>query len=433
MYLCLVEKVKEIAADEVEDVLSHLLDFSKHFKHVSILHSNHYQDKYGQYEFIAAFGGYRLFEPKELAFEQLKSYHQESPSWLFGHLSYDLKNQIEKLESRHEGNFSFGDLAFFEPAYLVFQERSSQTIQCFCNFDVDAKPILDWVSRLKDAVVLPKQKLSAMKARLSKVDYLKAIEKLKEEIQYGNIYEVNYCQGFYQEQIQLQPEAFFHQINTHSPMPFASFYKQNQNVLMGASPERYLCKRGDKLYSQPIKGTYRRGKNPEEDKQLKTALRDDLKEQTENVMIVDLVRNDLSRTAAKSSVKVEELFGMYTFPQVHQLISTVSSTLKSDVHFTEAIRCSYPMGSMTGAPKISAMKLIDQYEKTKRELYSGSVGYIDPYGNFDFNVVIRSLLYDTQKQYLSLTVGGAITNQSDAEKEYEECLLKAKAIFEQQN
>ena len=216
-------------------------------------------------------------------------------------------------------------------------------------------------------------------------------------------------------------------------MPFASFYKQNQNVLMGASPERYLCKRGDKLYSQPIKGTYRRGKNPEEDKQLKTALRDDLKEQTENVMIVDLVRNDLSRTAAKSSVKVEELFGMYTFPQVHQLISTVSSTLKSDVHFTEAIRCSYPMGSMTGAPKISAMKLIDQYEKTKRELYSGSVGYIDPYGNFDFNVVIRSLLYDTQKQYLSLTVGGAITNQSDAEKEYEECLLKAKAIFEQQN
>ena len=259
------------------------------------------------------------------------------------------------------------------------------------------------------------------------------VEKLKEEIQYGNIYEVNYCQAFYQEQIQLQPEAFFHQLNAHSPMPFASFYKQNQNVLMGASPERYLCKRGDKLFSQPIKGTYRRGKNSEEDKQLKKALREDLKEQTENVMIVDLVRNDLSRTAAKSSVKVEELFGVYTFPQVHQLISTVSSTLKSNIHFTEAIRSSYPMGSMTGAPKISAMKLIDQHEKTKRELYSGSVGYIDPYGNFDFNVVIRSLLYDTEKQYLSLTVGGAITNQSDAEKEYEECLLKAKAIFEQQN
>jgi para-aminobenzoate synthetase component 1 len=202
-----------------------------------------------------------------------------------------------------------------------------------------------------------------------------------------------------------------------------------EQFLLSASPERFIKKVGKKIISQPIKGTARRGANEEEDKQIKHHLFNDPKERAENIMIVDLVRNDLSRTADKGSVIVEELCGIYTFPQVHQMISTVVSELREDVHFIEAIRQCFPMGSMTGAPKVRAMKLIEKYESTKRGLFSGAVGYITPEGDFDFNVVIRSILYNARNHYLSFMVGGAITMQAEAEKEYEECMLKAKAIM----
>ena len=145
-------------------------------------------------------------------------------------------------------------------------------------------------------------------------------------------------------------------------------------------------------------------------------------------MIVDLVRNDLSKTAKQASVKVEELCGIYSFKQVHQMISTISSEIDQETHFVDVIKSMFPMGSMTGAPKIEAMKLIEKFEKTKRGLYSGAVGYINPQGDFDFNVVIRSILYNFDKKYLSFSVGSAITAKSIAESEYDECLLKTEAI-----
>jgi para-aminobenzoate synthetase component 1 len=147
-------------------------------------------------------------------------------------------------------------------------------------------------------------------------------------------------------------------------------------------------------------------------------------------MIVDLVRNDLSRTATKGSVEVEELCGIYTFKQVHQMISTVVSQVENTTSAVEIIKTTFPMGSMTGAPKISAMKIIEELEETKRGLYSGAIGYFSPEGDFDFNVVIRSILYNSKNQYLSFSVGSAITSEATAEGEYEECLLKAKAMFE---
>ena len=198
---------------------------------------------------------------------------------------------------------------------------------------------------------------------------------------------------------------------------------------MSASPERYLCKRGDVLISQPIKGTAKRNADPEIDHHIKAMLKTDVKEQAENVMIVDLVRNDLTKVAAKGSVKVDELFGIYGFPQVYQMISTVSCKLNPDIHFIDAIKHTFPMGSMTGAPKIRAMELIEQYEFNKRGVYSGALGYITPDADFDFNVIIRSILYDASAEYLSFQVGGAITYAADAEREYEECLLKASAIM----
>ncbi len=426
-----MQKIKEVKVKSNESLLIHALRFSKNFKYSAILKSNEYEDPYGQYELMAAFGAYRIFAADTVVFLKLKEYYEQQPSWLFGHLSYDLKNDLEALSSRYPQKFQFPLLGFFEPAYLLLQKRNSNAVEFWCNQDVAPEPLLNFAKQTKEkATPFPTQTLPKMQARISKQDYLKAVNQLKNEIQLGSIYEINYCQEFYSKVENLQTEALFSQLNNHSPMPFASFYKFDQEAVIGASPERFLNKTGRKLISQPIKGTAKKGKDVLEDEAIKLDLRSSLKEQTENVMIVDLVRNDLSRTAAKGSVKVEELFGVYSFPQVHQLISSISSELNESYHFTDAIKHAFPMGSMTGAPKISAMKLIDQYEKSRREMYSSSIGYIDPNGNFDFNVVIRSLIYSARTNYLSLTVGGAITHLAEPESEYSECLLKAKAIFE---
>ncbi|RYG18379.1 MAG: anthranilate synthase component I family protein, partial [Chitinophagaceae bacterium] len=211
--------------------------------------------------------------------------------------------------------------------------------------------------------------------------------------------------------------------------PFSGFLKIKDKYILSATPERFLSKGGNVLTSQPIKGTAKRSANNIEDSNIKENLKNSKKDQAENVMIVDLVRNDLTKSAVKGTVKVDELFGIYTFPQVHQMISSISCELAPDVHLIDAIKNTFPMGSMTGAPKLKAMQLIDKFERSKRGAYSGSFGYITPNGDFDFNVVIRSILYNQATKYLSFQVGGAITYQSDAEQEYEECLLKASAIM----
>ncbi len=240
----------------------------------------------------------------------------------------------------------------------------------------------------------------------------------------------NFCQEFFAEDTVIDPLAVFLKLNEISPNPFAAFFKWKGNYVLCASPERFLAKRGEKLISQPIKGTAKRGVDDAEDEAIKQELRNHTKEQQENVMIVDLVRNDLTRSAKQGTVKTEELFGIYTFNQVHQMISTVVCELEDGISAIQAIKNSFPMGSMTGAPKISAMQLMEQYEHSRRGVYSGAIGYFCPDDDFDFNVVIRSLLYNQNKKYLSFQTGSAITYHADAEKEYEECLLKAQAILE---
>jgi len=427
-----MQKLCSLQASEDDLLIRQLLQFSKKFRYLTLFHSNQYPDPYGKYEVLAGFGAYRLFAAEHNVFKELKDFYENSPSWLFGHFGYDLKNQLEDLSSRKIPKFNFPDIFFYEPAYLVFKKRGAESIEFWCNQDVDPEPLWQLKKQLREKrkVEMKPQELPPMEASMSKAEYLHAIRQLKKEIQEGNIYEVNYCQEYFAKQVKLDAESMFEKLNRHSPMPFAAFYRYEEEAVICASPERFLAKRGNGLIAQPIKGTARRGSKPKEDEEIKKQLRNDLKEQTENVMIVDLLRNDLSRTAAKSSVKVEELFGVYTFPQVHQLISTIRSELAEKYHFTDAIKYAFPMGSMTGAPKISAMQLIDTYEQNRRGLYSASIGYIDPNGDFDFNVVIRSLVYSEKSGYLSLSVGGAITDLSEAEKEYRECLLKAKAIFE---
>jgi para-aminobenzoate synthetase component 1 len=252
---------------------------------------------------------------------------------------------------------------------------------------------------------------------------------LKQHIQSGDIYEINFCQEFFSEATQFNPLETYINLKQFSPTPFSAYYRSNHHYLICASPERFLMKKGNEVISQPIKGTIKRGTDIVEDEKLKKQLKNDEKERAENIMIVDLVRNDLSRIAKEGSVKVNELCKIYSYPQLHQMISTISAKVDKQLDFTEIIKACFPMGSMTGAPKIKAMELIEKYESFKRGLFSGSVGYITPEGDFDFNVVIRSLFYNSVNHYLSFMVGSAITAKSDPEKEYEECLLKAKGIL----
>jgi para-aminobenzoate synthetase component 1 len=352
-------------------------------------------------------------------------------NWQFGFVSYDYKNKIEtQLGSRNTDNILFPEKHFFSPELLFIISANEVEIQYEKSIytEEEVAKLFTEITQLKLSFI--SNESVKMTPRLSKDEYLAKVKALKQHIQLGDIYEVNFCQEFYAENVEINPIHISQKLNQKSPTPFSCFVKQNDNYLLCASPERFIKKMGDKIISQPIKGTIKRGDSEAEDEALKIQLKNDPKERSENVMIVDLVRNDLSKIAQRGSVNVEELCEIYTFPQVHQMISTVSANVEKEMDFDTILKATFPMGSMTGAPKVRAMELIEDYETTKRGLYSGTVGFIDTNSNFDFNVVIRSITYNQKNNYLSYMVGGAITALSDPEKEYEECLLKAKAMLE---
>ena len=280
-------------------------------------------------------------------------------------------------------------------------------------------------------LILPPEKIK-FSSHTTKSDYIKNVVRIKNHIQQGDIYEMNYCIQLSAENIQLNPIDIYKNLNLLTEAPFSCLMKQDDKYLICASPERFLKRDGKKIISQPIKGTIKRGRTTIEDEELKNKLKNDPKERSENVMIVDLVRNDLSKIAEKASVKVEELFEIYTFPNIHQMISTISCEA-STTDFKKTLEATFPMGSMTGAPKKKAMELIEKYENFNRGLYSGTVGIINENGDFDLNVVIRSLFYDAKKRYLSICVGSAITINSDPEYEYNECMLKANSLLQAVN
>lgn len=381
------------------------------------------------YDLVVGVEAMAELSPTEDSFTSLGSFHQSCADWLFGFLSYDLKNELEDLQSNNADSLHFPSLHFFQPKWVFTLQGEEVTIHFPEEVERQEMQQLFGSVMRYEAIDL-ESVVPAVQARISKAKYLEQVGKLQEHIQRGDIYEVNFCQEFFATGAVLHPLAIFEKLHAISSPPFAAYYRLGQQHLICASPERFMRKEADRLISQPIKGTRKRGATAEEDALLKQELLKCPKERSENVMIVDLVRNDLSRSAARGSVMVEELFGVYSFPQVHQLISTVVSNLRPDTHWCEALRAAFPMGSMTGAPKIRAMELIEEYEVSKRGLYSGAVGYITPKGDFDFNVVIRSILYNAEKQYASFMVGGAITAQANALQEYKECMVKAKAMFE---
>lgn len=422
---------------ELDDIVSFkksLAFYAKNFARFCILESNGYSGNAN--EMIAAIDSLDEIIPDENSFEELKKFQEEKQDWLFGFLSYE-KSKVEPPtlpspnggRSEEGGSIGFPQMHFFQPKYLFIVRGNKVEIHFLPEVSSEEEAKNLYYEVLNCPLPLVPCPLSLkISPRISEQEYIPIIIRIKNHIQRGDIYEMNYCMEFFSEEAEINPAEVFLKLNETSRAPFSAFYRLDDGYLMCASPERFLKKEGRKIISQPIKGTARRGKTFSEDLELKELLYQNHKDRSENVMIVDLVRNDLSRTC--DNVKVEELFGVYSFRQWHQMISTVSGEMKEDAHFVDVIKNAFPMGSMTGAPKIRAMQLIEQYEKTKRGLYSGAVGYITPDGDFDFNVVIRSVLYNSSSKYLSFSVGSAITANSIPENEYEECLLKAKGMFE---
>lgn len=420
--------------NDIERFKQDLLQSAHQFDHFCFLDSNNYPDyPYSTFGSFFAIDAIASLSVNIDCLPELESFRQQQQDWLFGYISYDVKNEIEPgLVSEHTDGIQIPLLHFFVPKFIVKIEKEKIEIGINYTTHDEQEQLLAAFKELLNVSKTTSSCTSAVNIqhRMSRQEYISAVETIRQDIQHGDIYEMNFCQEFYATNAAIQPLPVFQKLNKLSMAPFSCYLKNKDRYLLCASPERFLKRTQNTLISQPIKGTRRRLPVEKEDKQLKQELFWDEKERSENVMIVDLVRNDFSKVAQQDSVNVEELFGIYTFEQVHQMISTISCKVKPDITFSGIMNAVFPMGSMTGAPKIAAMRLIEKYEMTKRGLYSGCVGYITPKGNFDFNVVIRSILYNEKDKYISIQAGSAITIDCDADKEYEECLLKAKAMME---
>lgn len=404
-----------------------MLNWANRFNIFCLLDNQHYQFETPAFECLLAAGTRRLLRmPAGKAFDALKAFSDEKEQgWLFGHFAYDLKNETEALQSSNRDGIGCDDLFFFEPEVVI--RLTGEGV--FIYTDNDVTQVFDEIAACSKMLPQATNVAVNIRHRIAPEKYIETVTQLQQHIARGDCYEINFCQEFYDDNAVIDPLYTYEKLAALSPNPFSALYKMNDRWCLCASPERYLKKTGNQLISQPIKGTAKRNLLDKAlDEMQKRSLLESEKEKSENVMVVDLVRNDLSKVCTEGSVQVEELFGIYSFPQVHQMISTVSGEVSPGMHWVDMIRHTFPMGSMTGVPKKRVMELIEYYEQTKRGLFSGAIGYREPGGDFDFNVVIRSILYNQEDSYLSFQSGGAITFHSDPQKEYEESLLKASAM-----
>lgn len=431
----LLRESKIITVTDIAALKTKLLLWAQQFEQIVWLDSNtEFQiskQNYSSYDAILAVGAEKKLECSgKQSFQKLKSFQQNTNDYIFGYLGYDLKNDTEKLQSNNFDGLNFSDLYFFQPKKLFLLKDNQLIISYLKSYVSELENDLQHVLHFESDDLLKTDNLEKLKiqSRISETEYQNKLQIILDHIHRGDIYEVNLCQEFFAENARINPIKVFRKLNDISSPPFAAFLKIKEHYALSASPERFVKRIGNRVISQPIKGTARRLKNIAEDQKIAKKLMTDPKERSENIMIVDLVRNDLSKTAKKGTVQVEELCQVYTFKQVHQLISTVISEVKDQTNSIDLLMSLFPMGSMTGAPKISAMQIIEIQEETKRGLYSGAIGYCTPNNDFDFNVVIRSILYNAKNNYVSFSVGSAITAQSIIEKEFEECLIKAEAM-----
>ena len=406
-----------------DEFVEKIIQFSSVKNNFVLLNSNDYSD---EYDLIVAYGIESSIKSSDNSLIKLDNYIDSVDDWVFGYLSYDLKNEIEDLNDKNEDIFNLPNINFFQPKVIWLIKNGTATI-----LSQNKKNLIDdWIqiNSLNCLETLNKSKIN-LKSRGSKDDYIRKINRIKERILKGDCYEMNFCFDMYCKNNTIDPYQTYIKLNNYTRSPMSTFLKLDNLYLMSSSPERFIKKENKKIISQPIKGTAKRGLDSHEDKEITNKLLSDPKELSENHMIVDLVRNDLSRIAEKGSVRVKKLNKLNTFKRVHQLISTIEANIQSNIEFSKIIEGTFPMGSMTGAPKIKSMNIIDEYESVKRGLYSGSVGYIKPNKDFDFNVIIRSIIYDRSLKEINVSVGSAITFKSDPESEYDECLIKAEPMI----
>jgi para-aminobenzoate synthetase component I len=397
-----------------------MLNWANRFNIFCFLDNHNYLIQPQRYDCLMGVGSRSLVSSGTL--EDVDTFLNRSGDWKFGHLSYELKNSIHQFVASKKERVGFPPYLFFVPE-IVLQISGSELMISAKDPDITFDDILKEADR-----PIPAHQIQVQQ-RLSKDEYINKVKQLQRHIARGDCYEINFCQEFFSENAALDAVGTFQRLVHISPNPFSALYKLEDKYVICASPERFLAKRGNKIFSQPMKGTIRRDLlDRKEDERLKQALKESPKDRSENVMVVDMVRNDLAKVCRAETVQVDELFGVYTYPQVHQMISTITGQLKDGTSFSEIISATFPMGSMTGAPKHRVMELIDEYEVSARGIFSGSLGYISPDGDFDWNVVIRSIMYNATSKYLSYQVGSGITFYSDPEKEWDECLLKAEAI-----
>ncbi|WP_445384901.1 anthranilate synthase component I family protein [Robiginitalea sp. IMCC44478] len=419
------------AVEDLPGFKQKLLFWSAGYKVALWLDSNEHPDPLGRFEGMLAAGvKSELKSSAEGGFEKLSTYRLTCKDWIFGLLGYDLKNDLENLHSARPDRLEFPDLYFFQPLKMV-ELNHGKAIFHYCpevagEIEADFKAISEQETESATTNGHPPR----IQMGIYKDEYLQKVNRLLSHIYRGDIYEINFCQEFYAQDARLNPYLLFSSLNQKSRAPFSAMFRLENKFVICASPERYLCRRAQELFSQPMKGTAPRDTDAKTDHILATRLAEDGKERAENIMIADLVRNDLSKNALRGSVKVQRLCEVKTYAQVHQMITTIMARTTPQQDSVELLRDSFPMGSMTGAPKIAAMQLIENNEAFRRGAYSGSIGYFSPQGDFDFNVVIRTILYDRARQVLSFAVGSAITARSLPMQEYQECLLKAKAMRE---
>ena len=417
-------KEKVFKVENIHDFKDKLLFFSKSKENVILLDSN---SKKNDYEFIFSYGKISELKSFDNSLDKLDNYIKQVDDWIFGYISYDLKDEIEGFNSKNLKYFDVPNLSFFQPSTIwVFDGVELKALY------FDEKELFDAWNEINKIHIscdsIESNPNVELKGRLSKEEYIKKIKNIKKRIKMGDTYELNFCFDFFNDNTKINPENTFKKLNKLTESPMSVYYKDHHLHVLSSSPERFIKRNKKTIISQPIKGTKKRGKNIDEDVFLINSLKNSIKEKSENHMIVDLVRNDFSRIAKKGSVKVTELSKINTYKNIHQMVSTIEAQIENDMFFSTILKSTFPMGSMTGAPKIKTMKIIDELEETSRGIYSGAIGYIDPNKNFDFNVVIRTIIYDDKLSKISVNVGSGITFKSDPKDEYEECLTKIDAL-----
>lgn len=352
-----------------------------------------------------------------------------------GYFSYDLCHQIESLPRTAKDDLGVDEMyLFFYDSAIVVDHQLKQTHLVAASYCPDPSAFFEQAKAcLVNSIVASEESSKEapaepqLEANMTPQDYVSKVEQVKAFIASGDIYQVNLAQRFTARCVQ-QPAALYAQLTKLNPAPFAAYLEWEDNALLSSSPERFLRLQGKRIQTRPIKGTRPRGNDVAEDQEMQASLLASEKERAELLMIVDLERNDLGRVCEPGTIQVEALYEVESYPTVHHLVGEVSGELRPEVDRVDCLKATFPGGSITGAPKVRAMQIIDQIEPNQRSAFTGSIGYFSADGQMDLNIAIRTLLLKEGMAYLQ--VGAGIVWDSEPESEYQETLDKAKALFE---